>query len=235
MAQKKPLDEKHMHEGHRKRLLDTVYNSGLENVSDIQAMEFILCYIFPRSDVNPLAHKLLYEFGSVANVLDSDVNSLMEIDGIGERSAKSLYMLGRLFDYYTHVRCGERIRLGNYEEICDYFEELLRFRNRENFMIVALDAKCKLIQRKILAKGSVLHVGIPAIEVSNFIASTKAVYILFAHNHPKGGAKASEKDLQQNTGLNILIKSLGATFIDHIVVGDDGIYSIKNQNFIRCF
>ena len=60
---KNPFDEAHMHAGHRNRLLNTIYAVGIENVSDVQAMEFILFYIFPRGDVNPLAHRLLYEFG----------------------------------------------------------------------------------------------------------------------------------------------------------------------------
>lgn len=235
MAQKKPLDEAHIHEGHRKRLLDTMINAGMENVSEIQAMEFILGYIFPRGDVNPLAHRLLAEFGSVANVLDADVNSLKDIKGMGERSAKSLFMLGELFHFYTHNKTGKKIKLTTYEEICDYFEESLRFRTVENFVIVALDAKMNLTHRKILAKGTVKNVGIPPLNVSNFIASSRAVYVIFAHNHPTGTARASEQDLKANAGFASLLACLGVNFVDHIIVGEDGIFSIKNNKFLREF
>jgi len=44
-----------MHDGHRGRLLQTVNKAGLQDLSDIQKLEFILFYIIPRGDVNPLA------------------------------------------------------------------------------------------------------------------------------------------------------------------------------------
>ena len=235
MAQKKVLDEAHIHEGHRKRLLDTMINAGMENVSEVQAMEFVLGYVFPRGDVNPLAHRLLQEFGSVANVLDSDINSLKAIKGMGESSAKRLYMIGQLFHYYTFVKMGEKCQFKNYDNICDYFEELLRFRTIENFMIIGLDAMYKVIGRRVLARGSVKNVGIPGIAVSNFVASSKPVHVIFAHNHPTGSAKASDDDIESNKNLLSLLEILGVNFIDHIIVGEDGIFSMKNNAFLRTF
>ena len=75
------------HDGHRGRLLNLVYNVGLENVSEIQATEFFLTYIFPRGDVNPLAHVLLKQFGNFANIVDADISELLKIKGINEKSA----------------------------------------------------------------------------------------------------------------------------------------------------
>lgn len=235
MVSKKPFDEKKMHEGHRGRLLETVVSAGMENVSEVQAMEFILTYIFPRGDVNPLAHRLLHEFGSVANVLDSEINSLKEVEGMGDRSAKSLYMIGQMFNYYTHSKGGEKQELSNYQLIADYFEEFLRFRTLETFVIVALDAKMNLTQRKILALGSVKNVGLPAIDIANFVSASKPVYVLFAHNHPSGTAKVSKQDLDANNELASLLDCLSVKFVDHIIVGEDGIFSIKQDNFIRIY
>lgn len=49
-------DEKNIHEGHRQRLLDLAISAGVDNMSEVQVMELFLTYIFPRGDVNPLAH-----------------------------------------------------------------------------------------------------------------------------------------------------------------------------------
>ena len=51
--------KKNIHAGHRRRLMELAYKAGHENLSDIQAVELVLCYVFPRGDVNPLAHRLL--------------------------------------------------------------------------------------------------------------------------------------------------------------------------------
>ena len=68
-AKKFDIDEKTMHDGHRKRLTATVHKVGLDGLSDVQALEYILFYIFPRGDVNPLAHRLLSRFNNVPTVL----------------------------------------------------------------------------------------------------------------------------------------------------------------------
>lgn len=58
-----------IHQGHRQRLTNLVDNAGLENLSDVQAVEYLLTFVFPRGDVNPLAHRLLNHFGNIANIL----------------------------------------------------------------------------------------------------------------------------------------------------------------------
>ena len=69
-------DDKSVHSGHRERLLETVHNVGLYGLSKIQVMEFVLCYIFPRGDVNPLAHRLLDKFKNISTVFDASIDDL---------------------------------------------------------------------------------------------------------------------------------------------------------------
>ena len=236
MAQwKKILDEKEIHHGHRARLLETVLSAGLSSVSDVQALEFILGYVFPRGDVNPLAHRLLNEFGCPANVLDADINSLMQIKGMGERSAKALYMLGQLIEYYTESRLSKKVKLDTVVKMVDYCEELLRLRQIENFVIIGLNAKYEVLQRKFVAKGSVKNVGISPITIANFISSVRPAYIVFTHNHPGGTAKPSKEDIKSNVDLSILLNSLGVGFVDHVIIGTDGVFSMKKDEFVRIF
>lgn len=76
------------HDGHRARLLETAVNGSLDILSEIQQVEFMLTYIFPRGDVNPLAHRLLDAYGSLGGILDADFYTLKGIKGINDRSAK---------------------------------------------------------------------------------------------------------------------------------------------------
>ena len=60
--------EENIHAEHRKRLTELIYKSGIENVSEVQALEFILFFGIPRGDTNPLAHRLLKKFKNIANI-----------------------------------------------------------------------------------------------------------------------------------------------------------------------
>ena len=235
MANKQPSDESKIHHGHRLRLLDTMINAGIENMSEVQAMEFILFYIFPRGDVNPLAHRLLDKFGSVSQVLDADIEELKEVSGMGDRSSKGLKMLGEIFFYYTQNKLSNKIVLETYSQLTDYFEELMRMDSTERFFIVGLDSSFKVIRRKMLAVGSVKNVGISPLLVTNFVSSSKPAYIIFAHSHPGGKAVPSSQDIKANEKLYELIKCLGVDYVDHIIVGEDGVYSMKKKEYLRKF
>lgn len=235
MATRKQTDESKMHHGHRQRLLDTVHKAGIENMSEVQAMEFILFYVFPRGDVNPLAHRLLDRFGCVANVLDADIEELKEVSGIGDRSAKALKMLSEVFFYYTQNKLSKKIVLEKYPQICDYFEELLRFDPTERFFVIGLDASFKLIGKKLIAIGSVKNVGLSPLSITNFISSSKPAFMILAHSHPGGKAAPSIQDIEANEKLTSLLVLLGVKYIDHIIVGDDGVYSVKQDNYLRRF
>lgn len=229
------MEKKCIHDGHRVRLTDTVFNGGLENLSEIQVAEFLLFYIFPRGDVNPLAHKLVDRFGNIANIIDADINELKAVGGIGDRAAKKLICLGEIFNKVNDCRAKRYDYLSSTEDICDYFEELLRFLTTENFYIVGIDHKFRIIGKKKLTSNSSGNVGITPLAVANFIASTKPAGIIIAHNHPNGFCSPSKNDIDSTDRLMHLVESLGVKFIEHIIVGNDGIYGVKRGSVMRVF
>ena len=78
-----------IHRGHRVRLINTVNKCGLDGLSDIQVLEFFLFFVFPRGDVNPLAHRLLDKYKSISGVLEASVDDLKTVKGMGDVSAKN--------------------------------------------------------------------------------------------------------------------------------------------------
>lgn len=228
-------DEKNIHAGHRGRLLDTIYNAGIEAVSEIQAMEFILTYIFPRGDVNPLAHRLLDKFGNIANVLDADLTELVTVHGIGERAGKMINELADIFYLYATCKRTRRENMSEYNAVYDYTEQLLRFKNVEEFYIVGLDSMKNVVGRRKLASGTINMVGITPLQVSSFLSSTHSAMVFITHNHPGGKAEPSGQDLEATKYMQDLFKTLGVLYIDHILIGADGVYSFGKNKKVREF
>ena len=56
------MENKNPHINHRRRLYALTEKIGIDNLTDIQAMELLLTYIIPRKDTNEVAHALLDEF-----------------------------------------------------------------------------------------------------------------------------------------------------------------------------
>ena len=76
-----------LHGGHRHRLRQRFIQEGLDSFTEVQVLELLLFYSIPRIDTNEIAHLLIQRFGSLAQVLDTPVEELQKVPGIGENSA----------------------------------------------------------------------------------------------------------------------------------------------------
>lgn len=227
--------KKNVHAGHRQRLLDTIIKAGIDKVSDIVALEFILTYVIPRADTNEIAHFLLDRFGSIPEVLNADWRLLAEVEGMGETSAKKLHAFVDIFDFYNDSLLAKRYSFRYRSDISDYFEHLLRFKNVETSYIIGIDASFRVKSAMKMATGGMVSVGIAPHEVAKFATSVRPTYVYLAHNHPQGSSKPSQADIDGTKLIGDLLKSLNIELIDHIIVGIDGIYGIKTEGFYRIF
>ncbi len=234
MAKERP-DEKGMHDGHRARVIDSYSRIELSDLAPHQVLEYILFFVFPRGDVNPLAHRLLEKYGTVQNVLDANIHSLKEVYGINERAAKMITGFVRIFDYYMNSKNANKTRVVEWTELYDTCEDLVRFQNREVVYGIALDASFRIINKRRIASGSVASVSTSTNIICDFINETHAAYVCFTHNHPGGSCLPSPADDEQTKVLKDISKIMHAKFIDHLVVGIDGIYSLNNAKKVRSF
>ena len=88
-----------IHKDHRSRLKHQFVENGIEKLTDIQKLELLLFYAIPQKDTNPIAHRLLNEFGSLSDVLCARHNELMKVDGVKENSATLIRLFGSMLNY----------------------------------------------------------------------------------------------------------------------------------------
>ncbi len=223
------------HSGHRTRLTKLINNTGMDSVSEIQAVEYFLTYIFPRGDVNPLAHRLLNRYGNFANIVDASLEDLIQTTGINERSAMKIKNFNQIMDYYITCRMKKKINLKNNSDLLDYLEMLLRFKKVENLYLFAIDISYNLIEQRCLAMNNIRKVGINPMDLYNFISSTKLHCLVVAHNHPGGTAYPSKDDGEAVKYLDKLLAPLNIRLVDSLIVGADGVYSERSNGFLRHF
>jgi len=59
-------------------------------LADYELLELLLFTVLPRKDTKPLAKKLINQFGSFAEVVATDKNKLLAIDGLGDSAVAGL-------------------------------------------------------------------------------------------------------------------------------------------------
>lgn len=234
MAKVKPND-KNMHAGHRSRVIESYSRIDLDALSPHQVLEFILFYIFPRGDVNPLAHRLLDKFGTVQNVLNATPTQLCEVYGINKRSAQMLAGFVNIFDFYTASKLSRKRLLATADDVFDYCEELLRLNSNESMFGIALDAGRHVIAVRQIGESGKDLVALDTHEVFDFANMSHAANIIFCHSHPNDSCAPSENDILGNKIIKDIIICMGIGFVDHIIIGDDGIYSMENDKMLKSF
>ena len=64
------------HKGHRERMRKRILDHGMQNLADHELLEILLYYSIPMRDTNPIAHRIINEFGTLSNLLDVDAQTI---------------------------------------------------------------------------------------------------------------------------------------------------------------
>ena len=114
-----------IHDGHRQRLKNRFRQEGLDKFDEIQVLELLLFYAIPQKDTNPLAHRLLDHFGSLAQVLEAPAVELEKISGVGTNAATLLTLTTALARYYMVNRTAQNTVLTSLEKCGAYLLPIL--------------------------------------------------------------------------------------------------------------
>jgi DNA repair protein RadC len=82
--------------GRRQKLRDSFIAGETEAFTDEALLEVLLNYAILRGDLQPIAHKLLQEFGDLDSVLTSDYEALCKFKGIKSYTATLLKLVDHL-------------------------------------------------------------------------------------------------------------------------------------------
>lgn len=225
------MGEKSMHTGHRERLKQRFLEEGLDNFTDVQALELLLFYGIVRQDTNPIAHNLIAHFGSLSQVLEASPAELKKVKGISEHTAILLNLIPQLGRYYQ-VDCTQRMEILPTLDACGaYLVPRFFGRTRETVFLLCLDAKCKVLCCKEVGEGSVNAASISQRKVVETALAANATTVVLAHNHPSGIALPSDEDVQTTRRIAAALQAVEIQLADHIVVAEGDYVSMVQSGY----
>jgi DNA repair protein RadC len=116
--------------------------------------------------------------------------------------------------------------------VLDYCRAAMGFEAREQFRILFLDKKNRLIADEVQQKGTVDHTPVYVREIVKRSLELSASAIILVHNHPSGDPTPSRADIDMTRQIVDAAKPLGVTIHDHIIVGKQGHASFKGLKLI---
>ncbi len=227
-----------MHEDHRQRMRDRCMKSGFEGFSDHELIEMLLGYSIPRKDTNPIAHELIDRFGSLGRVLEAEVDELVQVDGMGERSAIILPLVMNLMRRYAMEKddLNDHNRFETVSSIAQYFCRIFFGLDKEFVYVMLLDNRMNMVHCQQVGEGTVNSSNVNIREIVEKVIAKKASTVVLAHNHPHGIVIPSNIDVDFTEELNHLLAALSIHLLEHLIIVEDRFYPIMREHYgtFRC-
>ena len=173
-----------------------------------------------------LANRVLERIGGLHGLTRATPGALHLVRGIGPARAAQVLAaveLGRR----TLVRApADRERLASPRQVAGYLLPLYGSAAVEQFGIVMLDTKHRIIRAKVLSVGSLDTAVVHPREVFREATAAAAASIVLFHNHPSGDPTPSPEDIRLTTRMRSAGEIMGIAVMDHIILADQRYFSL---------
>ena len=158
------------------------------------------------------------------------INELTNIKGLGQAKAATVLAALEIGRRIASAKPLEKIHLSCPQDVADFLMPRLRYAAKEQFVVILLNNKNKVIGTEVVSEGSLSSSIVHPREVYAPAILHHAAAIMVAHNHPSGDPKPSTEDTEVTRMLARSGKVLGIPMIDHVIIGDGNYYSfLENE------
>ncbi len=158
------------------------------------------------------------------------LNELTNIKGLGQAKAATVLAALEIGRRIASAKPIEKIHFSCPQDVADFLMPRLRYAAKEQFVVVLLNSKNKVIGTEVVSEGSLSSSIVHPREVYGPAILHHAAAIMVAHNHPSGDPKPSTEDKEATRLLSRSGKVLGIPMIDHVIIGDGNYYSfLENE------
>jgi DNA repair protein RadC len=218
--------------GHRERMRERLLLRGPDSLADYEMLEMLLFFAFKTGDTKPLAKALINRFGSFAKVLAAPQKDLIETRGLGPHSVAALKLVQAAALRMAQAEVMDQPVLNNWERLIDYLTAALARERIEQFRVLFLDSKNRLLADEAQARGTVNHTPVYPREVVKRALELQATALIMVHNHPSGDPTPSRADVEMTAEVKTAAAMLGIVLHDHLVIGNGRHVSFRREGLL---
>ena len=192
---------------------------GPDALSDGELIAILLRVGVRGRSAVTVANDLLKEFQSLQRLARASLSELTKIKGIGRDKAIALKAAFTLAQRMARELTRESPQLDNPEAVADLLREDNRHYEVENFQVVLLTTRRRLIRVERVSQGTLDTLLVHPREVFRAAISANAAALILVHNHPSGDPTPSEADIKVTRDLIRAGQLLKIEILDHIILG----------------
>lgn len=206
---------------------------GAAALGDAELLALLLRTGMAGKNVTQMSHELLDTFGGIAGLLNTSVDDLKKIKGLGGTAKRAeLTAVLELARRATAERLKERAVFDSPEAVGHYLQLHLAARPHEIFAVLFLDAQHRLIVLEEMFRGTLTQTSVYPREVVVRALHHHAAAVVLAHNHPSGGVEPSRADEALTQTLKAALALVDVRVLDHVIVGAGMTLSMAQRGLI---
>ncbi|QMW23480.1 JAB domain-containing protein [Sandaracinobacteroides saxicola] len=203
----------------------------LDDVRDEQLLTGLLSMLVGAPRARSVAGGLLGERGSIAAVLATSDERLAQL-GADPQCLGALRLVREITRSVLSRRTVERPTITDSSAIVDLLHAEMAHLPFEQFRVLFLDARHRLLRIETLARGSVRSASVHPSEVARRALELGASAVVLVHNHPSGDPEPSRQDQIVTQRMAAALATLDIDLYDHLVIAPGGHVSFRARGLL---
>lgn len=207
---------------------------GAKSLSDTELLAVLISSGSKQKSCIQLAIDLLKHLGDLRNILNADYQSFKQVAGLGLVRYVQLQAVKEICRRSDFISLKKEIQLSNSQQTYIYLKRQLRDKKNETFVALFLDNQNRILAYEELFSGTINLANIHTRPIIERALHFNAAALILAHNHPSGLSDASTHDLEVTERLKQALDLIDIRLLDHLIVGDNEVYSIASGMKFPC-
>lgn len=215
-----------------KRPMEKLKKYGVDSLSNVELLAILIGSGTKDKNALEISEQILDDEFCGKLLLYATIEELMRVKGIHIAKASRILSGLELGRRLGKIDRYEQISYNNPDSVAEYFYNHYQDSSTEEFVILILDSKNKLIALDSVSKGTINSTLVHPREVFKNAIKKSANSIILVHNHPSGDPTPSDEDISITKRLKSCGEIIGINVLDHIIVGANRHISLRERNII---
>jgi DNA repair protein RadC len=154
---------------------------------------------------------------------------LLDTRGLNIHSAAAVKLVQASPLRLARAEAIERPILGNWNRLIEYLADAMSRERTEQFRVLFLDVKNRLIADEAQARGTVNHTPVYPREVVKRVLELHATALILVHKHASGDPTPSRADVEMMREVKGTAAVLQVVVLDHVIIGSGSWLSFRHE------
>ena len=227
------MPKENLHADHRERMREKFIaadeNHTVEDsFRDHELLELLLFFSVPRVNTNETAHRLLAQFGSMRGVMEAPFARLVQVQGVGPRSAALIRLVCALMRRCIREESEplSECRLTDMAELVPVIRRMYAAETATEHVFLMLFGADGIHKKTVrISDGTQTGVTLDIPRCVRLAFEYDAAAAILVHNHPSS-ALPSPEDVAMTAQLKDAFDAVRIELREHLVLTNDACYGI---------